>query len=277
MCRTFELLRLWTDYLEVRDLSPNTIRQYRMGVLSFLERTLLDPCEVTETDVVRHLHDLSAKAGAKASRLRALQSFYRWAERRGFVVEDPTRDIHAKKKHPGPAPFISEEDMIRLFLAAWAHRPHDPRRAPTLIFLYGTGARIESACSVTPEDVHGKSVDFRVAKGDRPYRQPLGPSAQWAVEELLRLRDYQNPRTKTRLPTLVGVKAGRVWQWVNDAARESGVRAWPHLMRHTFGTVTAGSTDPATWADLMNHSDLSQYRRYAGVYESRKREAVAGV
>jgi site-specific recombinase XerD len=97
------------------------------------------------------------------------------------------------------------------------------------------------------------------------------------VDELLHLREYVNPRSKTRLPTLIGVGPGRVWQWVNDASREANVRAWPHLARHTFGTMVAESTDPAVWADLMNHSDLSQYRRYRGVRESSKREAVSAI
>jgi hypothetical protein len=41
--------------------------------------------------------------------------------------------------------------------------------------------------------------------------------------------------------------------------------------------MVAESTDPAVWADLMNHSDLSQYRRYRGVRESSKREAVSAI
>lgn len=277
LCRSLELLRQWTDYLEVQELAPRTIHQYRMAVLTFLSQVLLDLTEVTERDVIAHLRTLTSKAGTKATRLRGLQAFYRWAHGRGFVVEDPTAGIHQRHRPHGPAPYITEEDLIRLFLAAWAHRPQDPRRAPALMFLYGTGARIESACAVTAEDVRAGEVYFRVAKGDRPYRQPLGPTARWAVEELLRLKEYRNPQAKERRDTLVGVGSGRLWQWVNDASRESGVKAHPHLLRHTFGTNLAESTDPAVWADLMNHSDLSQYRRYRGVRESSKREALSRV
>lgn len=277
MCRTFELMRQWTDYMEVRELSPTTIHQYRMAVLTFLENTLLDLGEVTERDIVRHLQPLTKKAGTKAARLRGLQAFYRWAAQRGFVVEDPTREVRVRTRPIGPAPYLSEEEVIRLFLAAWAHRPHDPRRAPALMFLYGTGARIESACAVTPEDCYPDEVHFRVAKGRRPYRQPLGATAAWAVDELLRVREWVNPRSRSRLPTLIGVGTGRLWQWVNDASREAGIPAHPHLMRHTFATAVAERTDPAVWADLMNHADLSQYRRYRGIRDVSRRKAVAGI
>lgn len=108
LCRSFELIRQWTDYLEVSDRSPNTIRQYRMNLLAFLEATLIDPVEVTEDDVVRHLRTLTVKAGTRSLRLRSLQSFYRWATKRRFILEDPTEGIPTKRQHPGPAPYISE-------------------------------------------------------------------------------------------------------------------------------------------------------------------------
>lgn len=38
---------------------------------------------------------------------------------------------------------------------------------------------------------------------------------------------------------------------------------WPHLVRHVFGTKLAPVSDPRHWMELMNHHDLSQYRRYA--------------
>jgi len=104
VCRSFELIRQWTDYMEARELAPTTIRQYRMGMLSFLEATLLDLPEVTESDVIQHLRPLTPKAGTKSARLRALQAFYRWATQRGFVVEDPTHDIPVKRRPAGPAP-----------------------------------------------------------------------------------------------------------------------------------------------------------------------------
>lgn len=282
MCQFLDLIRDWTDWLEVVERSPKTVVQYRRRLVTFVADTGLDLREVTRTDVVRYLKTLTPKAGTKANQLTCLRSFYKWAHAEGRVVDNPTILLPFPRRERGPAPFIPEEQMLGLVMAAAEHRPSDPRRAPAIVFLLVTGARIESACHVAPTDCYPArrnsppEVHFRVVKNDRPYRVPVNnPLAQWAVSELLRLRHWTNPRALTRLPTLIGVGTGRLWQWVNDASRESGVRAWPHLLRHTFATELAPITDPATWADMMNHADLSQYRRYAGVPEQRKQDASA--
>jgi integrase/recombinase XerC len=202
--------------------------------------------------------------------LRALRSFYSWAVDRGHVERNPVGQLNPKNRKYGAAPSLDEEQLTRLVIAAaW----YEPRRAWAILLMYATGARIDSLCHVRPEDVEGERIHFRVAKYARPYSVPLGRVGREATKELLAWEPTDR-RTGGRSGTLLRAGEERVRQWLALAQAMSGVKAHPHLLRHTYATRLARVTDPGTWAELMNHSDLSQYRRYVGVDEKRLREAV---
>jgi integrase len=204
--------------------------------------------------------------------LKALRSFYGWAEDRG-LCRSPVRHLKIPKKKYGPAASLSDEDLERLLVAADGI---DPRTRWVLQLMYATGARVASICAVTPDDIQDGLIHFREAKFDKSYAVPLGAKGQEAVEHLMALLDYKAPRAKGRRPTLVGVGPAAVWHWTNVAGQAIGLRVYPHLLRHTFGTKLA--RDPTVsqidWVTLMNHRDGSQLRRYASASAEGLRSAV---
>ncbi len=57
---------------------------------------------------------------------------------------------------------------------------------------------------------------------------------------------------------------GRVWQWVHQAALESGVEAWPHLFRHTAATKGYAATkDPMAVKELLESARETLNRIHA--------------
>ena len=92
----------------------------------------------------------------------------------------------------------------------------------------------------------------------------------------------QRPRDAVRhnhtpAPTLLGIHNPTTFrEWVHEAGEAAGVHAWPHLLRHCFATRLAEDpeTDLRSWIELMNHSDGSQFRRYASASPQRLRSAV---
>ena len=258
----FQSLRRWQDYLDATGHSPRTSTEYRRALIRFLADVMMSPEEVAEDDVVGYLASLGPKGGAKGLALRALRSYYGWASGRS-ETPNPTVRLKVRKPKVPPAPYLTTEEVARVVEAA-AER--EPRRAWAIILAYSTGARLASLCSLTPDDVQDGKLHFRVAKGGRTYSVPLSGIAAQSVAELTRLGH----------PTLLGVGPTMFWTWLNQASRDAGVRAWPHLLRHSFATrLRQTGTDAVMLAQMLGHSDLSQVHRYAGVEESEKRDAVA--
>lgn len=237
------VLRAWQAFAALT-LSARTLSSYRYFLLRFMADTLLSLDEAAEEDVSAYLASLPAGGTMRGMMLRALKNYYSWRGR------DPTARITVKRPKYGPAPSLSEEELTRLVIAAsW----RSERRGWAMLLFYATGARLSSLCAVTQDDVQNGMIHFRVAKGDRPYSIRLGSIGREAVAEL---------QISCR-KTLLGVGPGRLWQWINQASLDSGVRAWPHLLRHKAATDLYEATkDPVAVKDFLNHADLSQVPRY---------------
>jgi integrase/recombinase XerD len=137
--------------------------------------------------------------------------------------------------------------------------------------MYATGARVESIADVRPEDIdlRDSTIGFRTAKGSRPYRVPLGSVGQEAAQQLLALHD------PSRSVTLLGVKSGTLWWWVSEAAKKSGVKASPHVLRHSFAThLRQKGADVEVVRKLLNHQSLAVTQRYFEATEDEARAAV---
>lgn len=269
----FDLIRRWQAFLEVSGrANANTRRQYRRYMLSFLADVLKDPCQITEDDVVDWLADQDARGAMRGMVLRSLRSFYSWAEDRD-LCRSPVKRLQVPKRKYGPAVCLTAEELAQLLVAA---ERLDPRARWAMQLMYATGARLGSLCALAPQDVRGDWVHFRVAKYDQPYGVPLGPKGQEAVARLLALLDYRPRAVRERPTTLVGVGAFSVWRWVHLAGEIAGVRASPHILRHTFGDRLAAdpNVDQRTWATLMNHRDASLLRRYSAAHDERLQAAV---
>ena len=277
----FEVVALWTAFLAARDLARATIDQYWRYLLAagFIARK--DPRDFTELDVVEVMSYYPAKGGGRSMAIRAMRSFFEWASDIDIreVGINPARRIKVPRSKAPPAPRLSREEIEAVWEAA---EQIDPRARPTLELLYFTGARVGSIVAVEPNHIRADrngalSIFFAIAKGDYPYELPLeAPEAVAAVERLRELLDWKPKMAVARRPTLVGVGEGTVWRWVTRAGELAGVKAYPHLVRHTMLSDLAQDpeVDVRTWIEAANHRDGSQMRRYAAASEPRIRGAM---
>jgi site-specific recombinase XerD len=270
---SFELIRQWQAFLDAAGRTgASTRRQYRRCLTNFLAEVLKGLTEVTEDDVIVYVTNLAHQGPTRGMTIRALRSFYSWAENHK-VCENPVRLLKEPRQKYGPVVYLTDDEIDHVLEAA---DEVDPRARWALQLMYATGARVSSLVAVTPDDIRGDLIYFRFAKGNRPYAVPLGAKGREAVDHLMELRDWKPPTAKSRLPTLVGVGKGMVWRWTREAGRKVGVGVHPHLLRHTFGTKLA--RDPAVsqidWVTLMNHVNGSLLRRYSVASDESLRSAV---
>jgi integrase len=274
MCDTFDQLQRWQRFLEVSGkANAKTRSQYKRYVLRFLADVCKSAEQVTEDDVIEMLATYAPVY--RKQTIQALRSFYAWAEER-YEMRNPVKRLHTPPSKLGPAPTLTDDELRRLLDAADLV---DPRARWTIQLAYATGARVGSLVNVTKDDCREGHIIFRVAKHDKPYKVPLGAKGLEAVGELLKLRGYLPPTVKRRRPTLVGVGEGTVHRWVKLAGELAGLKAYPHLLRHTFATNLANNpdVDMRTFVELMNHRDGSLMRRYAAPRDERLKAAVAAL
>jgi integrase/recombinase XerC len=269
----FDVVGRWADWLQVTGTSLPTIAEYGNYVLRAGRLLRKDPRWFSPDDVVAVLKSYSSHGPAKSQMALALRSFYRFAEGRE-LCGNPMGDMKIRPGTEKEAAALTVEQLRALFRAAFRR---DPRRGWTLILLYATGARIGSLVAATADDVTPTSITFRTMKGHRPpHEVPLDRLGRLAVLNLLAMEP--GPR-----PTLVGVGKGTIWAWVRQAAKDAHVEvdgrlAWPHLLRHSAGTIGYEATkDPLAVAEFLGHKDLRQIRRYVGRADERKRRVAQAV
>jgi integrase/recombinase XerC len=195
-----------------------------------------------------------------------LRSFYRWARRRGHVPVDPAEDMLPRPTPPPPPRSFSEEELIRLLVAAaW----RDERRAWAILACYALGMRRSEFCAVTPEQISGDELEVR-GKGMRVRRIPLAYLQREAVEGL---RPWWNG-------TIVGsVKPPTFTAWVNRAAKDSGIpwdRRRAHMLRAGLAKSLSERGVPVEdIRDILGHENVRTTNRYLESRAADRREAMA--
>lgn len=266
----FSLLAEWAVWMEARGLSERTSEEYRMSVARAGVRRGKTPLSFLSADVAAVLASYKGQGPAKGQMLKALRTFYSWAESREFLL-DPAKDFVVKKaRRPSKIRYSRLQEIRRVLRAAFETDSH---QGWCILFALAVGGRAGSLCAVRVQDISfdPPEVYFAVAKGGRDYSVPLGREGRIAARHLI-----ADAKEHSR-ETLFGVGYGAFWGWVTEAAEFAGVDASPHTLRRTFGTFAARRTDPETWRRLMNHADLSNWTLYVGTDDERLQTATARV
>jgi integrase/recombinase XerD len=261
-------LQAWDHALAGRGIADSTRRTYRYYVLRFHADTCLSPMRVGVDDVTAYVAAQNGRGVSKGTIIKALRSYFGYLHERGDIAVNPAAELRVRKKKYLAPRALSEFELKRLEAAAFER---DPRHGWAMRLMYATGARVESMSEVRPEDVdlRDSTIAFRTAKGDKPYRVPLGNVGLEAAQQLLALHE------PARGPTLLGVKPGTLWWWVSEAAKQSGVKASPHVLRHSFAThLRQKGADVEVVRTLLNHKSLAVTQRYFEATEDEARAAV---
>lgn len=265
------------EYLQYeRNVSPNTIREYRREVLQ-LEAFLTPPGEKTlplrEIDhriireYVSSLYDRHLEKASVARALAALRTFFKFCIREKAATQNPARLVSTPKLPKRVPQVLSAEDMNG-FLDGLASgpgagkprrgrppTPHSEREAKIILkrdraileLLYASGLRVSELVGLDLKDIDRVGQMLRVlGKGRKERVVPYGGKAQAALEAYWPVRDeiLARPETKQEpravfLNHLGGrLTARSVHTLVRKYTRLANVN-WdvhPHSLRHAFAT-----------------------------------------
>ena len=261
------LRRRMMEDMELRNLSPETIRSYVFQVAQFAKHfgkspDLLGPAEVRQYQ----LFLLREKKYARST-LRQVVAWLRFFYKTTLGREQGIEQLQYGKREKRLPTVLSNKEVFTVFSVT----PNLKHRT-ILMTLYSTGVRASELTRLCVADIDSKRMLIRVhqGKGKKDRYVPLLPSL------LTVLRVYwRKYRPKDALfPSQRGgcaLSKSAVWKICGAAQKKAHLskRVTAHTFRHTFAThLLEAGTDLRTIQIILGHRSLTTTAMYLHVAEN---------
>ena len=291
-------LMTWSDVLSAyeehlrheRRRSEHTIRAYLgdLGRLSALaQQEGAEHPDALTVSLLRQwpaLERLNTSDKTVARRVASVRNFTAWAQRNGFMTEDPGALLASPKVARTLPPVLRPNHANALLeLAATAADDESPERIRDLAILellYATGIRVGECVGLDLGDIDLRGQTIRVlGKGRKERVVPFGGPAGQALQRWLDVR----PRlvnAKSDAAVFVGTRGGRIDPRMIRTVLQRLLRHLPdvpeispHGLRHSAAThVLEGGADLRYVQELLGHASLATTQLYTHVSFDRLRE-----
>jgi len=232
-----------------RGLAANTLVAYRKD-LSSIQWTV-PPGRWTARMVSEHLGALSQSGLAESTVNRHLASLRVFLRFMGNEAAAHVPGAKAPKNLPRP---LSSQQIDKIL----EHASDDERLVIEL--LYGSGLRASELAVV---ELAGDRMIRVVGKGDK---ERIVPTTPWCYSKL------EDPK---HLAWVHAFDRYRVWHLVNNLGARAGIKASPHMLRHSFAThMLKGGADVRTIQELLGHASVDTTQGYTALDERQMRETI---
>jgi integrase/recombinase XerC len=271
-----------------RRLSAHSLRGYGQDLgefLNYLGVQGVDAIGQLDLPVLRgflaQLHKKNKKSTV-ARKMAALRSCFGYAQKKGWILENPLIQVRTPKIEKTIPPFLSEKEVETLLQEPITGSWLELRDQAFLELFYASGLRLSELTNL-----NWSSLDFSlglirvVGKGAKERVVPVGRKA------LRSLRDYQKAVEEAQKGSEFEVSdpqaifLNRFGERVSDRtiARRLKRRVLgenlsptisPHALRHSFAThlLNAGA-DLRVVQELLGHQSLSTTQKYTHISMSR--------
>ncbi len=273
-------------YLRVeRQMSPHTLRSYRLDIAQFLEfygsRHEAAALEKVAYQDLRAFLALGLKGCRKATvarKLSALRTFFKYLQRLGVVGSNPARLAPSPKVEKNLPHFLTVDEAFHLLSETGGDNFDfaSCRDRAILEVFYSGGLRLSELSGLNLGDLDLKTGVARVwGKGAKERLAFLGVSAKDALADYLPQRQRLLTQTGRGQETalFLNVKGSRltsrsvarvVEKWARLAGLSQGLS--PHALRHSFAThLLEGQADLRAVQELLGHASISSTQRYLHV------------
>jgi integrase/recombinase XerC len=268
-------------YLKVeRQMSPHTLRNYRLDLVQFLEFLAKDG-EAPDLQEVNYrrlrtflAHCLKGRSKTTAARkLSALRTFFKYLQRQGVLSQNPAKLAPSPKVGQSLPHFLSVDEVFHLLGQPGNDDFGAARDRAVLELFYAGGLRLSELAGLSLGDLDLKEGWARVwGKGAKERLAFLGAPAKAALKAYLPLRAglLQRRGRQGEAALFLNFRGGRlsprgVARLVEKWARLAGLSQalTPHGLRHTFAThLLEGKADLRAVQELLGHASISSTQRY---------------
>jgi integrase/recombinase XerC len=279
-----DLLQGFLQYLQVeRQMSPHTLRNYRLDLVQFL--AFWDehyPNLPLESAAYRQLRPFlgrlmqGRRKSTVARKLSTLRTFFKYLQRQGVVESNPARLAPTPKPENLLPQFLTVDEAFHLLGQAHGGDNFLMRRDRAILeIFYAGGLRLSELAGLKAVDVNLTDGVVKVwGKGSKERLAFLGQPARQALEGYLPFRTALLRRIQASEAALfLNYRGGRlssrgIARVVGAWARKTGLPGGltPHALRHSFAThMLEGGADLRTVQELLGHASISSTQKYLHV------------
>jgi integrase len=270
---------------EAQKLSPSTVYKYRFLFKQLEEfvrgrghRYLID-LDLSELSEFRSGWNDGPRSSAK--KLVRLRAFFRFAQKREWVLKNPASDLKAPKVTLCPTMPYTREEMLRILAAINDYRDEFPTRGKEnalrlrglMLLLRYSGMRIGDAVSLTSDRIEGSRLFLYTQKTGVPVNTVLPEFVLKALEATPKVTDthfFWNG--KDRLETIVGSWRKRLTKLFELAKVPKG---HAHRFRDTFAVELLLSGVPIERVSvLLGHQSVRITERHYSPWVRARQEQL---
>lgn len=283
------ILETFVADLKARWYSKALVKHARTALGRFFaylrSRRIRDIRAVGEAEVFAYARALattkSAVTGSRYSfstqrtHLYVVQRVFRFLERRGVMLKDPTLNLELPSWKKLPHAVINRKQAERLLANPSPFTPRGQRDRTILELLYGTAIRVGECerLDVGDVDLTKGLVFVRNGKGRKDRIVPIVGRAADAVDRYLRETRpelIKDPREQALFITRRGGRfcVSHIQHLVRVNAKAAGldIRVTPHTLRHGCAThLLQGGADVRHVQQLLGHASVQTTALYTHV------------
>ena len=277
------LSSLIADYLEVgeyeKQLSPDTIKAYRIDLRQFLEFTGdVWPDKDVLNQYIKHINQTFAPRSVKR-KLASVRAFYHEMELNGELDENPFDKLHIRIQSPKQLPRIIPELVVQALLQS-AYDSYMPgcretlRDIVVLELLFSTGLRVSELCALSKDSFQLGDSELRLLINGKGRKERIIQITTAELLHLLKIYYSEFSREIEEQKSILFNRRGRpispqsVRRIINRYLKQIGVNSHitPHMFRHTFATsLLEAGMDIRYIQALLGHSSISTTQIYTHV------------
>lgn len=242
----------WTDSLNARHLSPNTIKLRTYYITRIAQHTNLNTATLTDLQ-----HALATYANRKPETLKtiraSLRSFYEWAHDTGHRTDNPAQKLQPIRI-PQTIPHIAPDEDIQTAIN------NAPLRERAMLQLARLAClRVNEITTLHTSNRHDDHLIIE-GKGNKQRRVYLHPDLAATLNEL---EHQQGPGWYFPSPNGGHLNRITVGKYIKRACGHN-----PHSLRHAGATAAFRATrDLRAVQILLGHSKIEATQRYLHVDE----------
>lgn len=265
-----ESLPLFLACKRVEGRSENTIKQYRI-ILENAFMGMNTPLQDITTGKIREYLCQVMNKGVTMTYVNhnrlVLSSFFAWCAAESIIQSNPMLRIKSFKynEHERSALTLEQIEIIRDNISR-------PRDRAIFEMMLSSGCRRSELVGMNIRDVDFDNNTVHITrKGGKEQTIFFSPTAKMYLKRYLESREDNDPALfVTVIKPCKRVTKDNLRRITGCISRKSGISFTPHILRHTFATVSLNrGMDVEVLQKLMGHEEIQTTMRYAKVNTTR--------